>query len=235
MILNLGIALPLNNDKEYSQFWDSFHLMHKPDHVYIRPEYPGPADVIRNELVKKAFETGCSHLIMMDTDQVYPIDLLDKMIPIFSNPDILVVSTIVHRRYDPFDPLVFQIVKDVTGELHIMRMTDEEIFTPPLIKVGATGFGCIMFDMRVFNEIPYPWFVDEAYARARGEANQGNFTARPPGEDIGFCYKLFGKGIGIYVDTTIKIDHLSLVAVNRELYKLYNIINKKTTTKGEVK
>lgn len=237
MIFNLGIALPLTNDKEYSQFWDSFHLMDKGDHVYIRPEFPGPADIVRNELVKKAFEAGCTHILMIDTDQVYPHDTITKMHMLFENENAKVVSAIVHRRYEPFDPLVFQIVRDINGVLRIMRMTDEEMFEPKVIRVGATGFGCIMFDMEIFNMISAPWFVDESYLSCRipkGEENIGS-SKQTAGEDIGFCFKLYEKGIQIFVDTTIMIDHLSLLAVNRGLYRFYKTINKNSKEKGDLK
>jgi hypothetical protein len=230
-MINLGIALPLTSEVEHTQFWNSFHVMRKGDHVFIRPDFPGPIDIVRNELVKKAFEAGCSHLLMMDTDQIYPIDTLDKMKLLFQNPEVKVVSNIVHRRYEPFDPLAFMLCDGKDGEQHLMRLSDEELFAPGIIKVDATGFGCIMFDMEVFNEMPSPWFVDRAYQQAR-DFDKVKVNGHAPGEDIGFCMELKKRSIPIYVDTTVEIDHLSLVAVNRGLYKLYNAINSKKEEKN---
>ena len=41
------------------------------------------------------------------------------------------------------------------------------------------------------------------------------------GEDVGFCSKLRCAGFNIYVDTSIEIDHMTIMGVNRDFYKLY--------------
>ena len=204
--MKLGIGLPLTTDREYSQFWDSFHVMQHPDHVYLRPQYRGPIDRVRNEIIKQAFETKCSHLLLMDTDQVYRDP---KTIYKLLEHDKAVVGTVVHRGYPPYDPLAFRF-----GDKGLVKVSEEEIYSGKLVEVDAMGCGCVLYNMAVFEQLPPPWFEDKSMTRS-GSGKSG------PGEDIALCYKLRSAGISIYVDTSIQIDHLALLAINRGFYTLY--------------
>jgi len=205
--MKLGIGLPLTTDREYSQFWDSFHYMRKPDHVYLRPQYRGPIDRVRNEIVKQAVTHRCSHLLFMDTDQVYrDQQMIYKML----EHDRDVVGTVVHRGYPPYDPLAFRF-----GEAGLVKVPEEEVYGGKLIEVDAMGCGCVLYNIKVFEKLPPPWFEDMSHIR-NGQTDKGG-----PGEDINLCYKLRGMGVQIFVDTSIVIDHLALLAVNRGFSTLF--------------
>ena len=80
-----------------------------------------------------------------------------------------------------------------------------------LLEVDATGCGCIMYRNQVFLDIERPWF----------ELSKNEKTGAPVGEDIGFCVKLKENGYSIYVDCLVDIQHLSLVAVDWNTYKVW--------------
>ena len=216
--MNLTIGLPINRDKEYTEFWDSFYLMQKIKHNYMRPSLEAPIHHTRNELVKKAFEAGSTHLIMMDTDQIYPEDTLMKMLAVIEKYNAKVVGTIVYRRYPPFDPLAFNIEKG--GKL--VKIEDKEIFSKEVIQVDVTGCGCILLNMEVFNIIKYPWFEDKS-----AEIVDFKSGKRGSGEDIGFCKKLHKLGYKIYIDTSVEIEHLSMLSVNKATYLIYKKLNQR--------
>ena len=219
--MKLAIALPLTTDREYSQFWDSFHIMRHPDHVYLRPQYRGPIDRVRNELIKQAFESKCSHILLMDTDQIYrDPETIYKLIAHANKP---VVGTVVHRGYPPYDPLVFRF-----GQEGLVKVPEEEIYSGKLIEVDAIGCGCVLYNLAVFEQLPPPWFEDKSHVKS-GSGKSG------PGEDINICYKLRGMGVNIWVETSIAIDHLALLAVNRGFYTLFKKLMKLKTkeAKGE--
>jgi hypothetical protein len=90
-----------------------------------------------------------------------------------------------------------------------------------LVEVDATGTGCLMFDTRVFREMPGPWF------RFRLTDD-----GRPIGEDFGFCSDLRAMGHKIYVDTSVKCGHLSTMEVNAGTYDLYRAM-KAAQNKGK--
>ena len=210
--MKLAIALPLNYDKEYSQFWDSFVIMQKPSFDYYRPQFPAHThiDAVRNGLVKMALENNNSHMLMMDTDQTYPPDVINLLLGTMGRRDCLMVGTVIYRRYIPFDPLVF--LRDGNG---LYKMSDEEIYAEEDLEVDATGCGCVLYDMNLFRDIPQPWFEDKSME-----------SHVAPGEDIGFCYKLRDRGEKIFVNTRVSIGHLGLVAINRSFYLLTQKLHK---------
>lgn len=206
----VGIGLPLTDLKVYTHFMFSFLKMDKPHRCGIyMPNYPGNLDAVRNDLVQQAFIDSCTHLIMMDTDQIY---LTQDTILRMLNHNKPVVGARVHKRYPPFDPLLYR------GDVNqYYAVPDDEIEAAmkngnPLVEVAATGCGCIMYDMRVFADIPEPWF----------SFDRNPETGAAIGEDIGFCIKLKAAGYKIYVDCGIEIQHLTLHATDWKTYKLFS-------------
>ncbi|MEN6473772.1 MAG: hypothetical protein ABFD81_07155 [Syntrophaceae bacterium] len=196
--VKLGIATPLSFPMVPSAFFESFICMEKPDFVYLRTS-SGPIDEMRNELVRDAMIAGCTHLIMMDTDQVYEPNTITRLLA----HKLPVVGCLVHRRYPPFDPILLK------GEIGKYKRIEE--WEPGgLVEVDATGTGCLLFDMEVFREMPAPWFKFRKHE-----------DGSPIGEDIGFCSDLRKAGYRIFVDTSVPAGHLTQMIVNEGTWKLY--------------
>ena len=200
--LKLGIGLPLSFPQVPSAFFESFIVCEKPDFIYLRTS-AGPIDQMRNNLVEQALDARCTHLIMMDTDQIYH----PKTIPVMLSHRLPVVGCLVYRRYPPFDPLM---LKGSVGRYQ----TISEWEPGALVEVDATGCGCLMFEMDVFKNMVPPWF------RFR-RSSEGSV-----GEDIGFCSDLKRAGYRIFVDTSITAGHLSQMVVNEGTWKLYRKLKK---------
>ncbi len=100
------------------------------------------------------------------------------------------------------------------------RVPDEEAYSGDLVPVDATGTGCVLFDTRVFLEIPRPWF------------ELGEFNGAPLGEDISFCSKARAAGIPIHVDTSVEVDHLSTFRVNAGTARLFQAFNQGSNQGG---
>lgn len=193
----LGIGVPLSFPMVPGAFFDSFIAMEKPDFIYLRSS-AGPVDEMRNELVRQAIAAGCSHLIMMDSDQIYD----PKTIPRLLSHRLPIVGCMVCRRYPPFDPIMLK------GEIGSYKsITEWE--KDSLVEVDATGTGCLLFNMDVFRKMPEPWFV---FRSSKGS---------PVGEDIGFCSDLRNAGYKIFVDTSVPAGHLTSMIVNEWTWRLY--------------
>jgi len=212
--LKLGIGIPNNFPMVPSAFFDSFICMEKPDFLFLRSSY-GPIDEMRNNIVRDALRSGCTHLILMDTDQVYPVDTITRLL----SHRLPVVGCLLFRRYPPFDPLM--LTGEVTKYSTVTEWKDGE-----LVEVDATGTGCVLYDTEVFTRIPDPWF------RFRKTVEGGDI-----GEDIGFCHDLKKAGYKIYVDTAIKVGHLTKMTVDQatwELYKLSQEVVKRQKEKSKI-
>jgi len=208
----LAIGFPLVNDMVRINFFTSFCCMDKPSYTFLLPEFPhGPwaetlADA-RNSLIQQAQFEGCRRIFMLDTDQVYPPDTLTKLMN--HGKDICGVR--VHRRYPPFDPIFLRWDEEVKK---YYRIPDEEMFSGNLVEIDATGTGALLINMEIFDRIEEPWFkvVTDPGART--------------GEDIYFCTKARKAGFRIFVDTSIEVDHLATIAINKPMYQMMQMLEK---------
>jgi|GEM_PF-423412 len=221
--IKLAIAVPLTDEMVYRQFFFSFVKViteymsslvkyGKPiSFDVLMPDFPCQIDAARNNLVQQALLLGCTHILMMDTDQIYQTTgMIEKMLA-HEKP---VVGARVHRRYPPFDPL---LLRGDPGKLY--QVPDDEIknedgsFKEEL-SVDYTGTGCILYDMKIMNDmIPLKWFRFSV-----GDSGQ------PIGEDINFCDELKKANIPVIVDCSIDIKHLSTMAIDWGTYKLFQKI-----------
>ncbi len=219
----LAIAVPLTAEMTYRQFLFSFvkviteymsSLVRSGKPIsfdVLMPDFPCQVDAARNNLVQQALLSGCTHILMMDSDQIYATtDMIEKMLA-HNKP---VVGAKVHRRYPPFDPL---LLRGDIGKLY--QVPDDEVqnidgsFESELM-VTYTGTGCILYDMKIFSDtIPDKWFQFKT-----GDAGQ------PIGEDIVYCEKLRDMKIPIIVDCSMDIKHLTLLAVDWGTYQLFKKI-----------
>jgi hypothetical protein len=188
-----------------SAFFDSFITMVKPPFTYLRTSN-GPIEEMRNNIVRAALRDNCSHLIMMDTDQVYHSETIPRLL----SYKLPVVGCLVYRRYPPFDPIM---MRGTLGKYETVTEWEPE----SLVEVDATGTGCIMFDMNVFRKMPSPWF--------RARRHEGASV----GEDIGFCSDLRRLGYRIFVDTAIPAGHLSQMQITEGTWRLYRKLRGETT------
>lgn len=207
--MKLAIALPHTGQTMYWKFFLSYILLNKPDHTLLVPMFQFHQEderkniaQVRENLVEQAFDRACTHILMMDTDQIY---YTEDMINIMLSRNKPFLGTVVHRRYPPFDPIVYR------GELgKYTQVPDENIYNGEVIEVDAFGFGCVLLELKHLLDLPQPWFCDA-------------FTddERPVGEDINFCHCLRQAGHKLFVDTSIRISHLALAEVERPMYEIY--------------
>jgi hypothetical protein len=103
----------------------------------------------------------------------------------------------------PFDPIFMR------GDIgKYVSVPDEEMYSGKLIDVDATGTGCLLFDMSVFDQVEMPWFKLDIQ------------DGKPVGEDIYFCSKARKAGVRISIDTSIEVGHLTTIEVNRWLHQI---------------
>lgn len=209
--MKVGIALPATVGSVPTKFVDSLFCMRVPfQSVYIRLDVGGAIDRIRNQLAQTAIDYGCTHIAMLDTDQVYPADTLERL----AGHRLPVVSAKVHRRYAPYDPILLR--KASADDFDYELMPDDLWVGKELVEVDATGTGAVLYDIEVFKKIPEPWFEFSTTA-----------AGKPVGEDICFCHKLKKAGYKIFVDCSIKVGHIKELMITEENYLEYKARGKK--------
>lgn len=159
------------------------------NHFLARTKYRGLKDVYpifmncsmlpesRHGIVKEAIEKGCTHLLWVDSDMIFPPDVLTGLL----NHNLPVVGLNYVRRGLPTRPTA-------AGLDDLLLYTTNE--SEGLVEVQHLGFGCLLTDIRIYNQIDLPYF--------QFEVMEDKFGFR--GEDVYFCNKLRKAGIKIYCD-----------------------------------
>lgn len=232
-------------------FFRSFVFLERPEFTPIFATN-GPIDGLRNKIVQEAMSIGASHLIMMDLDQTYPIETITKLL----SHKLPLVGCKVHRRYPPFDPLMlkgdinnYQYIEDwEDSSLQEVDATgtgcllfDMQLFHEMDKKALA--------EIEIFNELKptpeqittmpdnmqkYVIKLEKRYIPEDVLGKWFKFRRNPDperpgivGEDMGLCSDVRKAGHKIYVDTSIKCGHLSIMEVTEELYWLFKSLKKK--------
>lgn len=102
----------------------------------------------REQLVRRAIDSGYTHLLFLDDDMVFEPQVLDILL---GRRQMVVAVNYAMKK----DPIEF-----VGVGLHGGRITTNEDSTG-LIPISYTGFGVALFDLEVFKKTPQPWFAPE--------------------------------------------------------------------------
>ena len=129
----------------------------------------------RCALVQDAIDSGATHMMFMDSDHVFPKDLIVRL----SKHNKVVVG--VHQTTKRFP--VRSNVEDLEGK----RLTNGS--GTGLQEVKHLGTGLMLINLKVFKDMPKPYF-DFQYDE----------TLTWIGEDYHFCNQVRDLGFRIYVD-----------------------------------
>lgn len=155
-------------------------------------------DIARTTLAKKAIQGGATDLLWLDSDMIYPCDLLLKLIQ--HNKDIVGVNYTTRRM--PIRSVAFKRM-DPNHKDHVRLVTGPD--STGLEEVEAIGFGCVLMKTDVFNYVEMPVFQTSFSAPV--ETPDAGFWE---GEDVYFCRKIRAAGLKVYVDHDLskKIGHV---------------------------
>ncbi len=136
--------------------------------------------VVRNQCVAAAQMIKATHLLFLDSDMTFPLDVMKRLL----QRDKDIIGATYSRRAAPFNPTGMPLA-GAAIENGLRRM-----------KVVPTG--CLMIKMHVFDKLPKPWFSD----RVEGEQILG--------EDFHFCERAAAAGFEIWEDTALsrEVGHI---------------------------
>lgn len=150
----------------------------------------GPiVDLTRNMIVKRFAETDLKWLLMVDADQAFTDDHIDR---------------ILHHG-DAGHPVTSGWYLRQLGDTAVPVCLGEQ-GTPiqegqGMVAASSTGCGFLLIRRDVVDAIRYPWFKVEW----DGE--------RCDGEDVTFCKRAWEKGFPVMVDTNLHIGHIKPVVL----------------------
>ena len=158
----------------------------------------------RNNFAKQAIQLDCDYVLFLDSDMIFPQDLIPKMLRhMEAGKDI--VSGVYYRRRLPFTPVLFKTLH-IDGADSSWEGYDNYPKDGPF-ELDAVGMGCCMIKKDVLLEIGL---------------NEGGQWFTPLigfGEDLSFCSRAKKYGFKVWADPEIQCGHVGQVIVDRQLYE----------------
>lgn len=146
----------------------------------------------RNFCVQKAKEKGCSYLLFLDSDMIFPPLTLIRLLSHQKD----VVGCIYSRRVAPFSNLGTPTDRTRT------KVGDQESQKNPLIEMDMLPTGVMLIKMSVFEKLERPYFFHRLV--------EGRDPDDDMGEDVYFCEKVKKAGIQMWADVplSMQIKHI---------------------------
>lgn len=149
-------------------------------------------------------ECQAAWLLMIDTDMVFPVSALDKIMEAADPETAPIIGGLCFGggRSGVMFPTMYRLVKPELNESPVQ--TIEEYPPDAMCEVDATGAAFLLIHRSVlqkmgetYKDSPYPWFLE-------GSVYKGTKF----GEDWAFCMRAKTEGFPIHVHTGVKIGHV---------------------------
>lgn len=197
--INLAICIPLYDGNVKIDLMSSLLMMVKPN---FRLFYSiGHAiDAQRNELVQSALAwKEMTHILFVDADTILPSHGIIRLLQ--REKDM--VSGFYMQNQNPFAPLVIKRPQHKeTGKRMVNFFPN---ITPNMnhavIKADASGGGALLIKREIFESISLPHFKTTLLPDSR--------YGKVMGEDVFFFDKAKDLGYQLYVDISVKCEHVS--------------------------
>ena len=193
-------------DTMQSEFVQSLVRMKQKGEVVFDFESCSLVYKSRDDLAERAVASGADYVLWIDSDMVFPSDLLVDLLEDMEGRDI--VSAICHMRRPPYRPCLYKTLKrgltpDENQTEHYDDYPKDGIF-----QVDGCGFGCVM--------------VRGSVLRAVIEKYHQCFAPLPGvGEDLSFCLRARACGFDIHADPKLQVGHKASTIVTGDTFEAF--------------
>lgn len=153
----------------------------------------------REKLVRRAIDSGMTHLAFLDDDMVFEPNILDVML----------------GRRQPVVCTNYLIKTDACDSFVAVGLDDKRVPTTEKSRgirpIAYSGFGVSVFEVDVFKNTPQPWFLPKFMPEDNG------YTT----EDNPFYERVRNAGYKVYLDQDASkmVSHLGNSSWNYKEYK----------------
>jgi len=141
--------------------------------------------------------------LWIDSDMAFEPHSLEQLLKAW-RAGAKIVGGLCYRKDAPFTPTTHFLNPDGKSYGHY------DVTNNGVVEVDATGLAFLLVDNEVFEKMPRPWFESSQFS-----------------EDITFCRKAKELGYSIWVDTDLKIGHLTQFPVGVAQYHQFVELLKK--------
>ncbi len=197
--------------------------LHNDIPIALYPAYGSMIAKNRNNILTAAIKAKVKYCLMIDTDMVFPVETLDRL-KARKKP---IISVKYHAKQHPFSPIMYKRTSNKSWR-SILEWKED------VIQVDAIGGGFLLIDVEAIKDLKPPYFafptvLQHLMWEKLSELFTDTVAARNPekiikeaqkiydterynvdiiGEDCYFSELCRQANIPIFVDTTIKIEHL---------------------------
>lgn len=208
LIVRVTAELP-----RYYEYYDSLERMVVPPNTGVLAIHSSSPAKNKNIAIKQALDDGSyTHVFLTDDDHVYPPDTIQKLL----SRQVDVVSGVYCMKMSPFPMIAFDRPneKGQGAFLDFNKFSGDEC-----VEVARVPSGCLLVTTYALDEIAKCGCLDQAFWQARelgfnsiwknkwftlGQIEPDNWC-----DDLWFCDRARDAGFKIYIDTGVKIGHVT--------------------------
>ena len=222
--MKIMVAIPCM-DTVPTQFMERLLALYRPEGTMVITARSSLVYDSRNILSKMAIDGGYDRILWIDSDMVFPTDMLMRLSSDIDN-GLRYVSGMYFTRKNPIHPVIYKETgyrQEEGGSVPYCTPVDyfqyenainekwdytvaAEHDPDRIFEVAATGMGCCMMETSVIQEVFDRFGLP--------------FTPMPGfGEDLSFCRRCEELDIKMYCDSSIQCGHIAQKIVGIEEYK----------------
>ena len=163
-------------------------------------------------IAEQFMKTDCTHLLSLEEDHVFPVDLVQRALDWAKDPEARIVGGMYFLKRIPPLPVGFHVNEENEVRLFSEKETVYYIANPAIYEVGIIGMGCTLISREIFEAWPKgePYYVTPS--------NYGDETGRIMSDDSFFCLKARQLGFKTYLDSTCQVKHMAVIPIGHEQY-----------------
>lgn len=210
----LGWAMPLSWPYINAMTHTSLMAVDRPNFILLEASRGGDIAEKREYQVEEGMKLGCTHIVLLDADMVYPPNFLVDLFQVLEEGADM-AGGLCYRGYEPYNPLVWH----PTEERGLLPFNDYKF--GDVVDAGATGAACLLIKREVFEGVERPWFRIQ-----REEKTENGVTVVVRrGEDTYFTRRATKAGFKLKINTAYDIGHLREFAVDRHFWITFALLN----------
>jgi len=188
-------------------FWSFIQIRRTCETVIFRASH-ADSNLRNNNLLNSFLESGTDYYIQMDTDQIYPPDYLEKMVPLIE--EYSVIAPVIYDRWQSnrFFPLAYSCLDPETLGFKGSKVLDIKGKTG--VEEVAWTHTNLFMKREVVEKLPKPifnlYFTEDGLSKWKHTDHAVN-------------EKIKNAGYKIYMNFDVVVKHIASVPVDAEVYE----------------
>ena len=203
--MKIMVAIP-SMDQVPVRFAQSLAMLQKVGACIVGFQIGSLVYEAREKLARAAIEAEADMILWLDSDMVFPPDVLQRLLTDYESGQGDVISGLYFRRTSPYTPVLFDQLEIDTEKGATWTEFDE--IPDGIFECGGIGFGCCLMPTEVAVSVLAKFGT--MFTPVHGT-----------GEDLSFCWRARQCGYKIVCDPSIELGHCGHYVITREFYQVF--------------